>query len=180
MRRECSDVQDGTILRARGYRKTPQRLLILSVLQASQTRLTLWQILERVHEQRPGVSSSTLYRSLEILEAAHLVRRTLLPGEGVTYQAVRGCGEEHYLVCQRCQQIIAFVSSTSSPHSRDSWRRSIAFMKSMPRPLLPGTATSAGPWFANPSETPSVCGNPASPSFHSTTTVRFMPTWIVQ
>ncbi len=110
MSRECSDAQDEVALRALGYRKTAQRLLILSVLQGAHTRLTIWQILERVHEQRPGVSSSTVYRSLEILEAAHLVRRTLLPGEGVTYQAVRGCGEEHYLVCQRCLRIITFVS----------------------------------------------------------------------
>jgi len=109
MSRECSDVQDEVVLRALGYRKTPQRLLILSVLQAAQTRLTIWQVLERVHEQSPGVSSSTLYRSLEILEAAHLVRRTLLPGEGVTYQAVRGRGEEHYLVCQRCHRIITIA-----------------------------------------------------------------------
>src|SRR5712692_7203188 len=110
MSRECSDVQDEVVLRALGYRKTPQRLLILSVLQGAQTRLTIWQILERVHEQSPGVSSSTLYRSLEILEAANLVRGTLLPGEGVTYQAVGACGEEHYLVCQRCHRIISFAS----------------------------------------------------------------------
>src|SRR6266568_4889280 len=82
MSRECSDVQDEVVLRAQGYRKTPQRLLILSVLQAAQTRLTIWQILERVHEQSPGV----------------------------TYQAVRGRGEEHYLVCQRCHRIITFAS----------------------------------------------------------------------
>ena len=106
---EHSAAQDEAALQARGYRKTPQRLLILSILQASQTRLAFWQILERVHEQSLGVSSSTLYRSLEILEAAHLVRRILLPGEGVTYQAVRGCGEEHYLVCQRCHKTIAIA-----------------------------------------------------------------------
>ena len=110
MNRGDSGVQEEGVRRSSAYRKTPQRLLILSVLQAAQTRLTVWQILERVHEQSPRVSSSTLYRSLEILEAAHLVRRTLLPGEGVTYQAIRGCGEEHYLVCQHCHRIITFVS----------------------------------------------------------------------
>ena len=110
MNREYSDLQDEAVLQSLGYRKTPQRLLILSVLQAARRRLTIWQILELVHERSPGVSSSTVYRSLEILEAANLVRRTLLPGEGITYQSVRACGGEYYLVCQRCHTIIPFAS----------------------------------------------------------------------
>ena len=110
MNQERSDFQNEAALRALGYRPTPQRLLILSVLQAARSRLSVWQILERVHEHSPGVSSSTVYRSLEILEAANLVRGTLLPGEGVTYQAVGACGDEHYLVCQRCHRIISFAS----------------------------------------------------------------------
>lgn len=110
MAEDRSDLRNEAALRALGYRTTPQRLLILSVLQAAHGRLSIRQLLERVHESSPGVSASTVYRSLEILGAAHLVRGTLLPGEGATYQAVGACGDEHYLVCQSCHRIIPFAS----------------------------------------------------------------------
>ena len=54
-------------LRARGYRVTPQRQLILEAVTALQ-HATPEDICSRVQQTAPGVNISTVYRSLELLE----------------------------------------------------------------------------------------------------------------
>ena len=55
------------MLRKRGYRLTPQRFMILSVIQEAEEHLTIDQIAERVQKRNPYVSLSTIYRTLELL-----------------------------------------------------------------------------------------------------------------
>lgn len=95
------------LLRRLGIRQTPQRLLIVSVLQSSETRLSIEGILARVHERAPGVSATTVYRTLTLLERTGVIRRVSLPGEGITYQATSG-ENDHLLVCQGCRRVVAF------------------------------------------------------------------------
>src|SRR5579884_3211803 len=60
-------------LRKRGYRLTPQRYMILSVIQEADEHLSIDQILERVQKRNPYVSLSTIYRTLELLRELGLV-----------------------------------------------------------------------------------------------------------
>src|SRR5712692_1357024 len=55
-------------LRKRGYRLTPQRYMILSVIQEADGHLSIDQIAERVQKRNPYVSLSTIYRTLELLK----------------------------------------------------------------------------------------------------------------
>ena len=48
------------MLRKKGYRLTPQRHMILSVIQEADEHLSIDQILERVQERNPYVSLSTV------------------------------------------------------------------------------------------------------------------------
>jgi Fur family ferric uptake transcriptional regulator len=93
------------LLRKRGYRLTPQRYLILSVLQEAQEHLTIEQITERVQERSPFVSVSTIYRTLELLKRLELIREDRLPGEPPYYEAVEG-SDHHHLVCLRCRMTV--------------------------------------------------------------------------
>jgi len=92
-------------LRKRGYRLTPQRHMILSVIQEAGGHLSIDQILERVQERNPYVSLSTIYRTLELLRELGLVRENHLPGEQPHYEAAEST-EHHHLVCRGCRTVI--------------------------------------------------------------------------
>ena len=93
------------MLRKKGYRLTPQRHMILSVIQEAGGHLSIDQILERVQERNPYVSLSTVYRTLELLRELGLVRENHLPGEQPHYETAEST-EHHHLVCRRCRTII--------------------------------------------------------------------------
>jgi Fe2+ or Zn2+ uptake regulation protein len=93
------------LLRKRGYRLTPQRYLILSVLYEADGHLSIEQIAQRVQQQNPFVSLSTVYRTLELLKELGLVRENRLPGEPPHYECVRG-QDHHHLICLGCRDLI--------------------------------------------------------------------------
>lgn len=93
------------LLRKRGYRLTPQRYMILSVIQEAGEHLSIDQILERVQKRNPQVSLSTIYRTLELLCELGMVRENRLPGEQPHYETADGSAH-HHLVCRRCRTII--------------------------------------------------------------------------
>src|SRR6266536_879884 len=93
------------MLRKRGYRLTPQRFMILSVIQEAEEHLSIDQITERVQKRNPYVSLSTIYRTLELLRELGLVRENHLPGEQPRYEAAESTAH-HHLVCRGCRTVI--------------------------------------------------------------------------
>lgn len=93
------------LLRKRGYRLTPQRHMILSVIQEAQSHVNIEQIMKRVQEINPYVSLSTVYRTLELLKNLGLIRETLLPGEQPYYEVLDGQAH-HHLTCLRCHKTL--------------------------------------------------------------------------
>ncbi|MGI8928477.1 MAG: Fur family transcriptional regulator [Candidatus Limnocylindrales bacterium] len=61
-------------LHARGLRWTPQRRLLLSVLEESSGHVTATELIERCRAEDPGTIPSTVYRTLDVLEDLGLVR----------------------------------------------------------------------------------------------------------
>jgi Fe2+ or Zn2+ uptake regulation protein len=92
------------LLRKRGHRLTPQRFMIMSVIQEATEHLSVEQIAERVQERNPYVSLSTVYRTLELLRELGLVRENRLPGEQPRYEIAEGKAH-HHLVCRSCRAI---------------------------------------------------------------------------
>src|SRR5215831_16016181 len=89
------------LLRKHGYRLTPQRHMILSVIQEANKHLSIEQITERVQQHNPHISLSTVYRTLELLKTLGLIRESHLPGEPPYYETAAGYAH-HHLVCRRC------------------------------------------------------------------------------
>ena len=92
-------------LRKRGYRLTPQRYMILNVIQEADGHLSTDQIAARVQKSNPYVSLSTIYRTLELLKELGLVRENRLPGEQPHYEVAEGKAH-HHLVCRGCRAVI--------------------------------------------------------------------------
>lgn len=97
--------QDGTPqwhaeLRARGYRLTPQRQMVLEAV-ATLGHATPDEIADRVRATASGVNISTVYRTLELLEDLGLVTHTHLGHGAPTYHAADDADHLH-LVCREC------------------------------------------------------------------------------
>ena len=92
-------------LRERGYRITPQRMLILDVLKDSDRHISAEEIHAQVHDEYPHINISTVYRTLELLTNLGLVTKTDL-GEGRVRYHHAEKGKHHHLVCENCGAVI--------------------------------------------------------------------------
>lgn len=89
-------------LRARGFRMTPQRRLVLDAV----TRLghaTPDEVHARVADS--GINLSTVYRTLELLEQLGLVTHTHLGHGASTYHAISEDDDHVHLVCRMCGRV---------------------------------------------------------------------------
>ncbi len=96
------------ILRARGYKLTPQRLTVIEVLRESEEHLSPAQVHERARALHPHLGLTTVYRTLELLTELGCARRVHLE-EGCNGYALSDSGHKHYLVCRQCNQVVEFV-----------------------------------------------------------------------
>lgn len=90
-------------LRARGYRLTPQRQLVLQAV-AALGHATPDDIANEVQKTAAGVNISTVYRTLELLEELGLVTHTHLGHGPPTYHAATDDDHVH-LVCRVCGSV---------------------------------------------------------------------------
>jgi Fur family ferric uptake transcriptional regulator len=86
-------------LKAKGYRLTPQRQLVLDAV-ARLGHGTPDEICAEVQRTAPGVNLSTVYRTLELLEELALVTHAHLGHGAPTYHAAGG--DHLHLVCRDC------------------------------------------------------------------------------
>ena len=96
---------DTALLHQHGYRLTPQRYLILHILQHSHDHLSIADLLQQVQEQNPQITLSTVYRTLDVLQELGLILETHQPGMPATYEALQGQAH-HHLFCRGCQSAL--------------------------------------------------------------------------
>ena len=96
-------------LRARGYRLTPQRQLVLEAV-GELGHATPEDIVAAVRRTATAVNISTVYRTLELLEELGLVQHTHLAHGSPTY-SVPSDDDHVHLVCRSCGSIDEVESS---------------------------------------------------------------------
>ncbi len=92
-------------LRAKGYRLTPQRELILEAIDEL-GHATPEEVLAHVKTKVSSVNASTVYRTLEVLEDLGLVRHAHLSDRAPTYHSVSG-HEHFHLKCRSCGVVVS-------------------------------------------------------------------------
>jgi Fur family ferric uptake transcriptional regulator len=90
-------------LRARGYRATPQRQLVLEAV-AKLGHATPEDVAAEVQQTARGVNISTVYRTLELLEQLGMVTHAHLGHGAPTYHLAVEADHVH-LVCRSCGRI---------------------------------------------------------------------------
>jgi len=98
------------ILRAEGKRVTPQRSLLLRIIQGSSGHLDADEIYRRARESDPRISLSTVYRTVGLLKELGLVEELHFDEEHHHYEMAAD-KIHHHLVCTRCGQIVEFESA---------------------------------------------------------------------
>jgi len=87
-------------LRARGYRMTSQRMTILHVLHHYGKHLSPTAVYEQARKELPGITETTVYRTLEFLAENGFVRPAHMGNGHLVYEIARH--EHHHLVCRHC------------------------------------------------------------------------------
>lgn len=90
-------------LRARGYRLTPQRQLVLDAVRRL-GHSTPDELATEVQRIAPSVNITTVYRTLELLEQVGLVRHAHLDHGAPTYHPAEN--EHVHLVCRSCNMVL--------------------------------------------------------------------------
>ena len=101
-------------LKDKGYRLTPQRMMILDAVEAADDHISAEEIYTHVCERYPNLNISTVYRTLELLKELELVTETDMGDGRVRYHSIRK-GHHHHLVCHKCGNIIDMDESVLSP-----------------------------------------------------------------
>jgi Fe2+ or Zn2+ uptake regulation protein len=88
------------VLQGRGFRMTPQRHAIMHILKTSPDHLSPAQVFEQACQSIPGMTETTVYRTLEFLVENGIILSTQHNGGHLTYE-LSGL-EHHHLVCRTC------------------------------------------------------------------------------
>ena len=92
-------------LSEKGYRLTPQRMMVLTAIENNPNHISAEEIYSQVIEKYPHVNISTVYRTLDLLKGLEMVTETDLGGSRVRYHPADE-GHHHHLVCQECGKTI--------------------------------------------------------------------------
>ncbi|MDY4609240.1 MAG: transcriptional repressor [Sphaerochaetaceae bacterium] len=95
-------------------RRTIQRDLVLAAVQKSCTHPTADEIFAAVVSEHPSISKATVYRNLNLLVEAGLVRRVPLPGTWPDHFD-RTLGDHYHVYCECCGR----VSDVDIPYQAD-------------------------------------------------------------
>lgn len=104
-RRDTATEASDVVLREGGYRLTPQRYLILRVIEEAREHLSTEQVIKLAQERNPCVSQATVYRTLSLLQVLGLIHATHLSGKQVCYEVVVG-HTHHHFVCRSCHCVL--------------------------------------------------------------------------
>jgi Fur family ferric uptake transcriptional regulator len=106
-----SIIQD---LRARGYRLTPQREMIIEALAHSRKHLSAEDIHKMIQPRTHAMNIATVYRTLDLLVEEGMVSRIDVGGGRELYATDRH-GPHLHLACRRCGKVIEADQSLIQP-----------------------------------------------------------------
>ena len=96
-------------LRLQGGRMTPQRRLILQILESLTSHPTAEELYNLAHQQDPTLNLSTVYRTLRWLEQENLVSTRVFREERRQERFDPAYpSEHHHFMCTGCKTVIEF------------------------------------------------------------------------
>lgn len=100
------------LLRKRALKVTRLRIAILAILQKAHSPVGAPEIIAAAKSQ--GANYVTVYRALNALEKASIIRRVNLRHNHADYELLSGNDDHHHLVCQSCGKIESFENCAAN------------------------------------------------------------------
>jgi Fur family ferric uptake transcriptional regulator len=94
----------------KGYRLTPQRMMVLDVLHKADYHISAEEIFQQVKALYPYANISTIYRTLELLKKLDLITEIDM-GDGCVRYHLLEKGHHHHLICNKCGKVIELPES---------------------------------------------------------------------
>jgi Fe2+ or Zn2+ uptake regulation protein len=91
------------LLRSRGQRVTPQRLVLHRLLRCDAQHLTADDVLDRSRDALPNVSLPTVYATLDLFVDLGVIRRVPGTGPAQVYDTRRD--QHHHVRCRECGRV---------------------------------------------------------------------------
>ena len=104
------------ILREKGHRLTPQRMLVLSIVAEGDGHLGVDEVFRRAKEAYPYMDIATVYRTLHLFKNLGVVTEVAI-GDRLHYELTDPSGAHHHMVCRICNGAFNL-----SPSYLDSFR----------------------------------------------------------
>lgn len=104
------------MLRSRGMRMTPQRRAIVAEVMRADGHISPPVVARRIQDEMPGVDTSTIYRTLNMLEEVGVLQHSHMEN-GLEYHRTEDAAHVH-LTCSECGE-----DSSLSFHELDEFRR---------------------------------------------------------
>ncbi|MFZ5856506.1 MAG: Fur family transcriptional regulator [Chloroflexota bacterium] len=92
-------------LHAHGFRMTPQRMAILHTLRRAGGHLSPTEVYERTRRDQPGLTETTVYRTLEFLAENGYALAAHVGGGKLVYELTEE--NHHHLICRKCGKTVA-------------------------------------------------------------------------
>ncbi len=109
-----TDMSCSQVLKRKGYRLTPQRMMVVEALHEADRHVSAEEVYAQVRARYPYANISTVYRTLELLKELGLVTEIAL-GDGCVRFHPAEKGHHHHLVCQKCGRLIDLPESALAP-----------------------------------------------------------------
>ena len=124
-------------LQKNGFRLTPQREIVLSILHQMDSLASVEEIFEKVQSVSNAVDISTVYRTLDLLQDFNLVISVDLSENHRVFKLVDAEEPHLHLVCERCAAVVGV-----NIHPAESFSASLmekyGFQANLTRLNIPG------------------------------------------
>lgn len=135
-------------LRVSGLRATPQRILVLRVLQETDQHLDAETIWLRARQVEPEISLATVYRTLAKLQETNLVTQRFFDRDhkreafAAVYQE-----ERFFFTCRNCKQVIQLRTPLLA-QARRQWEQELGLVFSQGCMCFDGYCAACAPIMA--------------------------------
>ena len=98
----------------KGYRLTPQRIMVVDALHSVESHISAEEIFGKLKEKYPYANISTVYRTLELLKELGLAAEIEI-GDGIARYHAREHSKHHHLICNKCGKTIELPEAELQP-----------------------------------------------------------------
>ena len=106
-------------LRDKGYRLTPQRLIVLSTVAEGAGHMGVDEVFRRAKEAYPYMDIATVYRTLHLFRDLGVMTEVAI-GDRLHYELTGPQGRHHHMVCRVCNGAFNL-----SPHYLEEFRKTL-------------------------------------------------------